>query len=97
MKIKTVEITKKDAHKKLNRIVVGVAVAVLLCVLLLSLSQTYPIAIPVVNMMVVCVGVLGLMVGLTILVVITLTKSEIKALNILFYGTKFILKEVKDA
>lgn len=95
MKIKTVEITKQAAHKKLDRVVVGATLTTLICVLIVAFSQAFPLSLPVINMMIACVGILGLMVGLAILVVVSFAKSEIKALNILFYGTKF--KEVTDA
>jgi hypothetical protein len=95
MKVKMVEITKEGAYKKLDKVIGGATITILLCVLMLSLSQAFPVAIPVINMMLGCVGVFGIMVGLAILLVISFSKSKIRALNILFYGTKFTLKEVK--
>lgn len=98
MKVKTVEITKADAKIELAKQETSAAVLTLVCLLLMLFGLFVPVVPSIFSMAITCVGVVGVLLGLTVLMVITFAKSKIKALNILFYGfTKFILKEAKDA
>jgi predicted Na+-dependent transporter len=97
VKVKVIEITKSDAREKLIKEEKGIAFISVLCLMLVMVALFVPDIPSVFSMMFTCVGVVGVFAGLAMLMAVSFARSDIKALNILFYGfKKFILKEVKD-
>ena len=94
MKAKVVEITKTEARNKLVREEKGIALISVLCLVLVVVALFVPDMPSVFSMMFTCVGIVGVFAGLAMLMAVSFAKSEVKALNILYYGfTKFM--EVK--
>jgi len=97
MKGKVVEIDEADAKIRLLRQEIGAGFLVTVCLIVMVLIKIVPLEVPIINSFMIFIIMLGLVVGLATMVVSAFYKTEIQALNILFWGSKkFVLKEGKN-